>query len=276
MTESGVVQERVRPFSNTVTGGWKGRLARVVRLLGDLQLLTIERDLRAVMPSWRGDVLDVGCGSSPFKHLLNPDVTNYTGVDIADADEKFSYKNSFSVPFDGVSLPFEDNSFDCVLCTEVLEHVYEVRSLVGEMYRVMRPGASILITVPWSARWHYIPFDYFRYTPSALNLILKDFANIQVLARGSELCVLANKAVVLQLSMLRGAWYLVAATALLLPITAVVCGVLLVGAHLSLFLGRGNSADPLGFTVIAKKGNESGSVEIREQRGDPTKLRQKL
>jgi hypothetical protein len=89
VTESGVVQERVRPFSNTVTGGWKGRLARVVRLLGDLQLLTIERDLRAVMPSWRGDVLDVGCGSSPFKHLLNPDVTNYTGVDIADADGKF-------------------------------------------------------------------------------------------------------------------------------------------------------------------------------------------
>lgn len=54
--------------------------------------------------------------------------------------------------FDGVSLPFEENSFVYILCTKVLEHVFEVRNLMGELYRVMRPGAMILITIPYSAR----------------------------------------------------------------------------------------------------------------------------
>jgi hypothetical protein len=47
------------------------------------------------MPCWRGDVLDVECGSSTFKHLLNPDVKTHTEVDIVDAGGKSFNMNSF-------------------------------------------------------------------------------------------------------------------------------------------------------------------------------------
>ena len=50
-------------------------------------------------------------------------------------------------------LPFDDNSFDLVACTETLEHVRDVQLALSEIRRVLRPGGRLALTTPAAARW---------------------------------------------------------------------------------------------------------------------------
>jgi hypothetical protein len=62
------------------------------------------------------------------------------------------------------------------------------------------------MTVPFAARWHFIPYDYWRYTPSSLNLLLTraGFSDVRVLARGNPLTVACYKMMALNLMLLFG------------------------------------------------------------------------
>lgn len=84
-----------------------------------------------------------------------------------------------------------------MMCTEVLEHVEDYQTLVNEVYRVLKPGGSAIFTIPWSARYHYIPYDYFRYTPSSLQKIFSKFKDLQIIARGTDVTAISSKLVVL-------------------------------------------------------------------------------
>ena len=92
-------------------------------------------------------MLDVGCGQSPYRFLLDNGTTAYTGIDIIDA-ERFDYVNPEIVPFDGEYIPFSDGHFDLVICSEVLEHVSNFQQLVDEIHRVIKDGAQVIVTVP--------------------------------------------------------------------------------------------------------------------------------
>jgi SAM-dependent methyltransferase len=52
---------------------------------------------------------------------------------------------------DALALPFPDGSFDRVVCSEVLEHIWDYRGAIGELVRVLRPGGRMAVTVP--TRW---------------------------------------------------------------------------------------------------------------------------
>ncbi len=143
--------EQFRPVSNTPPDSIAGKIKFYGRMLLDLQILTIYRAVKKELPGYTGNVLDIGCGQSPYNFLLNKSKTTYFGIDIVDA-EKFDYKNSRITPFNGEDIPFENEKFDAVICTEVLEHVANYQKLTDEIHRVMKPGASGIITIPWSAR----------------------------------------------------------------------------------------------------------------------------
>jgi SAM-dependent methyltransferase len=65
-------------------------------------------------------------------------------------------------------LPFMDEAFDGAVCTEVLEHVRHAQALLEEVCRVLRPGAPLVITIPFVFRYHPDPGDYRRLTPAGL------------------------------------------------------------------------------------------------------------
>jgi len=190
------MSEKFRPVSNTRDDSFIGKLKFYGRMLLDLQILTIYKDIKREIPAYKGNVLDVGCGQSPYRFLLDEKAVTYSGIDILDA-EKFDYNNSETIHFNGEDIPFEDNKFDHVICTEVLEHVFGYQQLVDEMYRVMKPGATGIVTIPWSARFHYAPWDYFRYTPSALKNIFSKFSEANVHHRGNDVAAIGNKTIVL-------------------------------------------------------------------------------
>src|SRR5450631_1612242 len=107
--------EQFQPISNTPPEGLAGKIKFYGRMLLDLQILTIFRDVRKTLPAYRGNVLDIGCGQSPYRFLLDPANTRYYGIDIVQAKD-FGYDNPDITSFDGRNIPFEDNMFDAVIC----------------------------------------------------------------------------------------------------------------------------------------------------------------
>lgn len=124
------------------------------------------KNLKKNAPSFSGKILDFGCGSKPYKHLFT-NATEYTGVDyqIEGRTENLDKIDFF---YDGKTIPFEDNSFDGVLCTEVLEHVFNIDELLTEFNRVLKPDGKALITTPFMWEEHEMPYDFARYTTPAL------------------------------------------------------------------------------------------------------------
>lgn len=108
-----------------------------------------------------GRMLDFGCGSKPYKSLIN--VKEYIGVDFE--GQGHSHVNEqIDVFYDGKTIPLESNSFDSVLSTEVFEHVFNLEDMLTELHRVMKPGAVMLVTCPFIIAEHEAPNDCNRYT----------------------------------------------------------------------------------------------------------------
>ncbi|MBS1686155.1 MAG: class I SAM-dependent methyltransferase [Bacteroidetes bacterium] len=245
-------KEGFQPISNVGPDTPAGAIKFYGRLLVDFQTLSALPHLRSVVSHFRGRVLDVGCGQSPYRFLLDKGATQYQGIDIPEA-MRFKYNNPDIVEFNGQDIPFADATFDGLICTEVLEHVQNYQHLIDEMYRVLKPGATGIITVPWSARYHYIPWDYFRYTPSSLQTMFGKFSEARIQNRGTDMTVVANKVIVMFVRNLLPAekWRLIFAPIWLLfsPLAAFTT---LMG-HLSLLLGWGTDEDPLGYTIIVRR-----------------------
>ncbi|MBS1600055.1 MAG: class I SAM-dependent methyltransferase [Bacteroidetes bacterium] len=117
-----------------------------------------------------GRLLDFGCGSKPYKSFFKVD--EYVGVDFQ--NEGHPHDNEqIDFFYDGKALPFPNEYFDCVLCSEVFEHIFNLEEVLKEINRVLKKDGKILITCPFVWNEHEIPFDYARYTLFALKDILE-------------------------------------------------------------------------------------------------------
>lgn len=140
------------------------------------------------MQNFSGHVLDVGCGSKPYKVWVKEEkVDKYIGLDVLDGPEVDV------VVEPGKSWPIEDSSIDCVLLTQVLEHVTDKDFLLNEINRVLKPGGTIVVTVPFLYPVHGYPYDYVRFTENGLTVLLEDkFETEERVSKGGIGCVLAS------------------------------------------------------------------------------------
>jgi SAM-dependent methyltransferase len=122
------------------------------------------RDIREAIDKYaKGDFLDMGCGNKPYEGLYKPLTRTQVGCDIIQSD-----KHRVDVICPVTQLAFNDSEFDSVLCTQVLEHVFEHDKMMQEINRVLRPGGTLILTVPFAWELHEEPYDFFRYTRHAL------------------------------------------------------------------------------------------------------------
>lgn len=123
-----------------------------------------------VAPNVRGKVLDVGCGSKPYRDLFSVD--SYIGLDTARSGHDHT-RSQVDVEYDGETFPFSNGEFDSVVCFQVLEHVFHPQRFLQEIRRVLRPSGTLLLTVPFVWDEHEQPFDYARYSSFGLRHLLE-------------------------------------------------------------------------------------------------------
>jgi len=107
-----------------------------------------------------GAVLDMGGGRrAKYLHLL-PSGLTISSVNIDPGIDPTHLVQP------GEPLPLPDDSFDAVICLNTLEHIYDAPAVLADLFRVVRPGGAVHVTVPFMFRIHGHPDDYFRATPS--------------------------------------------------------------------------------------------------------------
>lgn len=113
--------------------------------------------------------LDIGSGSSLYANYF----PNRLGLDIAKS------RNPDLIA-DAHSLPFRNESFDCILCTEVLEHLKEPHKAKNEMNRVLRDGGKLILTTRFIFPLHDTPDDFYRFTKYGLRYLLRDWDIVKI------------------------------------------------------------------------------------------------
>lgn len=138
------------------------------------------RDVQFIVKKYefKGSVLDIGCGSKPYRDLFNK-IKEYKGIDFKDysVNKDFTFGKPdyfFSDEYvKTLNLPFRNNSFDNVVAFQVLEHHPNPQKLIGEMFRVVKNKGYILLTVPFLGGIHEEPHDYQRFTKYGLTELFK-------------------------------------------------------------------------------------------------------
>ena len=121
-------------------------------------------------------VLDLGCGaghSRDFFCSINAQCS-WQGAEVEDSPElrAAEARSSAITFFDGVNLPWDNDSFDLVYSHQVLEHVRRPEALLGEVLRVLKPGGAMAGSVSYLEPYHSL--SLFNYTPYGLITVLRD------------------------------------------------------------------------------------------------------
>lgn len=124
--------------------------------------------------------LDIGCGDNYYVNLF----PNKISLDI-------DSKRKPDIVADVYNLPFVDNEFDIILCTEVLEHLIYPSCAISEMRRVLKPGGKLILTTRFVFPLHDAPGDYFRYTKYGLTELFKDWQIESITAETQSLEAMA-------------------------------------------------------------------------------------
>jgi SAM-dependent methyltransferase len=124
-----------------------------------------------------GDVLSIGSGddddSQGSKYR-----SSFT------ASDSYTTSETYSSP--GVDLVIDvtnmdnvkNSSFDCVFCSGVLEHVSEVHKALIKIHRILKPGATLLLGLPFNQPIHMAPTDYWMFTEYGIRFLLEKENNI--------------------------------------------------------------------------------------------------
>ena len=183
-------KESFRPFLIPNPNSFTSNILLFLRLIIDTPHRSLISKFKKNRNKIKGKVLDVGAGDCFYKRYLNAD-TNYIGLEIEDTKNYFANQNKDLVFYDGKKIPFKNEYFDNLICFEVLEHTFDYNNLIKEMNRVLKKGGNLYLSVPFAAKFHYIPFDYFRYTPASLKKILEvnSFKITSFERRGADISV---------------------------------------------------------------------------------------
>lgn len=119
-------------------------------------------------------VLDAGAGDLPYKSFF--DHCNYESADFCQVDKEYGVVDYVC---DLREIPVDDDKYDVVLLTQVLEHLPEPKEVLVELNRILKPGGTIYVTCPLYYEEHEKPYDFYRYTQFGLNHLLAA-ANFEV------------------------------------------------------------------------------------------------
>lgn len=140
--------------------------------IGDPSYLThrsLFEDLNKASVFAQGRLLDIGCGNKPYKEMFAGRVAEYVGCDVVQSSE-----NLVDIICPATEIPLPDESFNTILCTQVIEHVADHRALIREAHRLLHVGGFLILSGPMYWPLHEEPCDFFRFTKYGFRHILED------------------------------------------------------------------------------------------------------
>lgn len=131
-------------------------------------------------PLMRGRVVDLGGKRVRKRGAFRPPSEGVTSWVYVNLDPITSPHVFGSV----TDVPLRSALADCVMCTEVLEHLAEPARCVREAHRLLKPGGLLIGSVPFMYPVHGDPHDFQRFTPDGLTRLLAPFATVDVRPMG--------------------------------------------------------------------------------------------
>jgi len=120
----------------------------------------------------KGDLIDLGCGNAPLVGVYRDRVRSFL---LADWENSLHKEVAKDVVIDlNGDLDLPTDRFDTIILSDVLEHIECPDHLLGEMFRILRPGGCAIVGVPFLYWLHEGPRDYMRYTRFKLERMGKD------------------------------------------------------------------------------------------------------
>ncbi len=117
-------------------------------------------------------IVDLGAGPQQFKALtvrfqvIAVDHEQFPGINVV-ADLN-------------TDLPLPSNTFDAIMLSNVLEHIFNPQKLIDESFRILKPGGKFIASVPFLSKVHQAPHDYLRYTYFELFRLTSQFEKIAI------------------------------------------------------------------------------------------------
>lgn len=131
----------------------------------------IDRELKHYASKYiHGRLIDIGCGTKPYKDLLASYVKEHVGVDHPETLHDKSNIDLFGTSY---RIPVKDSTFDSALCSAVLEHLEEPEEALRECYRVLKPGGMAIYNVPFIWHLHEEPRDFYRFSKYGLKYLFE-------------------------------------------------------------------------------------------------------
>jgi uncharacterized protein YbaR (Trm112 family) len=153
--------------------GWRYQVRKMLpaAVTRDVSLRLLEK-YKGLLPD-DPTVLIIGCGVGvdqyvelfPTGQIFSTDVT---------------LQGDSAVACDGTCLPFRDQSLDCVVVDQVLEHALNPLAIVSEIHRCLKVGGVVYSGVPFHTPVHGFPFDFQRYTPLGHRMLFHRFQLLEV------------------------------------------------------------------------------------------------
>lgn len=106
-------------------------------------------------------ILDVGCGSGwVAKEFLKKNI-KVISLDISKKNPSivkklYQSQNHFPLVADSFKLPFQSDSVDCAIASEIIEHIIEPKEFLRELFRVVKKGGKVLISTPYKEKIRYV------------------------------------------------------------------------------------------------------------------------
>lgn len=125
-----------------------------------LHLSDLRRMMQDLIPLVSGRVLDYGCGGSPYRPLFKHEA--YVRADVVgmtDLDHVITPGKPLDAP---------DASFDCILSTQVLEHVSDPQQYLADCHRMLKSSGNLLLSTHGTFPDHSVPWDFQRWTTNGL------------------------------------------------------------------------------------------------------------
>jgi SAM-dependent methyltransferase len=119
----------------------------------------------------KGTLIDLGCGEVPFFEVYKSYVNEIVCVDWASTFHDIAFADFYCDLND--ILPFENEKFDTIILSDVLEHISRPQLLICEMSRILVKNGKIIMNVPFIYNLHEIPHDYYRYTEYGLKFLIE-------------------------------------------------------------------------------------------------------